>query len=441
MFINIQDNVYFEEAYMKSYKVSPSMLSGCITASPSKSQTMRAVLFASMATGKSIIRNGLASPDVDAMIEACRKLGAEITRSENILEISGVSGKPKIPDDVIDAGNSGQVLRFVGAIAALTAGYTVITGDHSVRFNRPVKPLMEGLSHLGAECFSTKCDDHAPIIIKGPISAGSTYLDGADSQPVSALLMAAVFMPGTTEIIVKNPGEKPWVNLTLNWLDRLGVHYSNENYERLIVTGNSTILGFEYTVPGDFSSVAYPIVAALITGSEIAINNIDMNDAQGDKKIIEALCKMGAVIEVFENTIIVKGEGRLLGCDFDVNDYIDAVTILAVAGCYAKGTTTLTNAFIARKKESDRLSTITRELKKMGADIIETEDSLIVRGSKIKGANCISHNDHRIAMSCAVAALGAEGESIISEIDCVRKSYPSFLNDMNILGCNIEVSS
>ncbi len=419
----------------------PSVLSGSITASPSKSQTMRAILFATMASGMSVIRNVLASPDVDAMIKACSKLGAKIIQTGNVLEISGVSGKPKIPDDIIDAGNSGQVLRFIGAIASLIDGYTVLTGDHSVRFNRPVRPLMDGLINLGAECYSTKNDDHAPIIIKGPISGGSTILDGADSQPVSAILMAAVFLSGTTDILVKNPGEKPWVNLTLSWLDRFGIHYTNDNFEHYTVTGNTTISGFEYTVPGDFSSVAYPIVAALITGSEITVYNVDMHDAQGDKKIIDALRKMGAKIEFNHNQIIVQPSGRLRGCDFDVNDYIDAVTILAVAGCYAEGTTKLTNAYIARKKESDRLSTITSELKKMGADITETEDSLIVHGSNMRGAPCVSHLDHRIAMSCAVAALGAEGASVISDIECVNKSYPDFLMHMNMLGCSIEIES
>ena len=150
-----------------------------------KSHTMRALLFASMASGQSIIRNALSSPDVEAMINACRQLGAQITCYTDYIEIQGVAGKPKIPDDVINAGNSGQVLRFVACIAALTASYTVITGDHSVRFNRPIRPLIDGLTELGAECYSTKMDDHAPIIIKGPLKPGVTTLDGADSQPVS----------------------------------------------------------------------------------------------------------------------------------------------------------------------------------------------------------------------------------------------------------------
>ena len=423
---------------MKSYKIRPSKLRGSISASPSKSQSMRAILLATMACGNSTIKNCLNSPDIDAMITACRKLGAEITRHQNTLEIKGVSGKPCIPDDVIDAGNSGQVLRFVAAIASLTEGTTVLTGDHSVRYNRPIRPLMDGLSQLGVECYSTKNDDHAPLVVRGPLQPGITTLDGADSQPVSGLLIAAAFLQGTTEIHVKNPGEKPWVNLTLDWLDRFGIQYSNENFEKYTVRGNPHIQGCEYTVPGDFSSIAYPIVASLLTQSEITVHNIDMNDAQGDKKIISALRTMGAIIEESGDTLVVKSSGRLTGCEIDVNDFIDAVTILAVVGCYASGTTTLTNAAIARKKESDRLSSITTELKKMGADIIETPDSLIIQGNPLNGSTCLSYHDHRIAMSCAIAALGAENESIINDTACVTKSYPDFVGDMQRLGCDME---
>lgn len=424
---------------MKKLLVTPGKLSGSITAPPSKSHTMRALLFASMAKGCSIIRNALVSPDVDAMMIACKNLGAKITHHGTHLEIQGVAGKPKTPDDVINAGNSGQVLRFIAGIAALAEGYTVITGDHSVRFNRPVRPLIDGLTGLGAQCYSSKLDDHAPLIIKGPLQAGMTSLDGEDSQPVSALLIAAAFLQGTTHLTVKNPGETPWVNLTLRWLERVGVAYTQDNFENYSITGKPVIDAFDYTVPGDFSSIAYPLVAALITKSAISIANIDMQDAQGDKKIIDSLRKMGAEIHILDRSLIVHPCEKLHGMQFDMNDYIDAVTILAVVGCFAEGTTTLTNAAIARKKESDRLSTITTELKKMGADITETQDSLIINRSKLSGADCYSYQDHRIAMSCAVAALAAENNSVIQDIDCINKSYTDFVRDITYLGGKIEV--
>src|SRR3990167_884969 len=179
---------------MKSIRVNLSKLAGNISAPPSKSHTLRAILFASMANGTSRIYKYLHSPDTTAMIEACQKLGAQITVTNDMLEITGVAGEISLPDDVINAGNSGQVLRFVAAIAALAKGYSVITGDHSVRFNRPIKPLLDALQDLGAFCVSTKGDGHAPVIIKGPIKPGVATLNGSDSQPVSAILIASAFM-------------------------------------------------------------------------------------------------------------------------------------------------------------------------------------------------------------------------------------------------------
>ena len=424
---------------MMGYEVKYSQLSGSVIAPPSKSHTLRAILFASMARGKSKIHNYLKSPDTAAMLDACQKLGAQIKQTDSLIEIIGVAGKPQLPDDVINAGNSGQVLRFVSAVAALVDGHVVLTGDHSVRFNRPVKALMKGLSDLGAVCFTTKNDDHAPMIIKGPISPGHAILDGADSQPVSGLLIASAFLDGVTKIEVNNPGEKPWVGLTLAWFDRLGIKYTNENYEYYTVKGGTIISAFEYTVPGDFSSIAYPVVAALVTQSSVTINNIDMNDAQGDKKIIPALRKMGADIIVKENALIVQPSEQLIGCDIDVNDFIDALPILAVVGCYAKGTTKLFNAGIARKKESDRLAMMTLELNKMGGNVIEQEDCLIIQGASLHEANVNGHSDHRIAMSLTIAALGSKVKSTVNGVSCIAKSYPKFVDDMQSLGCSIEV--
>lgn len=428
---------------MQNYTVTASQLSGTISAPPSKSHTLRAILFASLAHGKSTIHNYLLSPDAEAMIAACRQLGAKITIIADRLEIEGFAGKPHTPDNIIDAGNSGQVLRFVAAIAALNSHYTVLTGDHSVRYNRPIKPLLNALEKLGVFCATTKGDDYAPIIIKGPLKAGTTRLNGEDSQPVSGLLIAAAFIDGTTEIIVDNPGEKPWIGLTLAWLDKFNIQYTNTQFEKYTVTGKTTFAGFDYTVPGDFSSIAFPVVAALLTHSEVCINNVDMNDVQGDKQVIEVLQKMGAniVIDQQHHTLTVKKSGPLTGMAIDVNDFVDAITILAVVGCYAEGVTYLSGAAIARKKECDRLSAITAELKKMGADIVDTNDGLIIKKSTLKGASVQTYHDHRMVMSLAVAGLAASGTTVINDVSSVAKSYPDFLLHMQQLNAHITASS
>ncbi|MBS0615561.1 MAG: 3-phosphoshikimate 1-carboxyvinyltransferase [Verrucomicrobia bacterium] len=390
-----------------------------ISVPPSKSHTLRAILFGSLASKTSIIRNYLPSPDTQAMICACRKLGAAIEEHPDYLMIQGKG--LSAGDKEIDAGNSGQVLRFVGAVAGLMPTKTVITGDASIRERRPVKPLVEGLQQLGASATSI----NGSVIIQGPMRGGRATIDGADSQPVSGLLIASAFAQGKTELFVQNPGEKPWVGLTLSWFDRLGIAYNNHAFEKYEIPGHSQIEGFDYMVPGDWSSAAYPLAAALIQGREVTVLNVDFLDAQGDKKIVDVLEKMGARVYRGENSVTIY-PGPLRGIRIDVNDLIDAITILAVLGCFAEGKTTIVGGAIARKKESDRIASIAKELKKMGAKIEEREDGLIVEPSPLKGVPVQSYSDHRMAMSLAVAALGAEGETEIDGNECVQKSYPGF---------------
>lgn len=426
-----------------NYKISKSNLSGTIKVPSSKSHTLRAILLASMAQGRSVIRDYLPSPDTWAMITACQQIGAKIQYDPGQIVIDGVAGQPVQPDDIINAGNSGQVLRFVAAIAALIPGYSIFTGDHSIRFNRPMQPLLEGIKQLGGFAESSKADGHAPVIIKGYIKPGKAIIDGQDSQTVSALLMAAAFLPGETVVEVRNAGEKPWVNLTLDWLERLGIHCIQQNFERYVIQGNAAYSGFHYTVPGDFSSAAFPIVAALITGSEIQLENIDMHDVQGDKALIPVLQQMGANIEIDlpAKRLIVKKSPSLTGQTININDFIDAITILAVVGCYAQGETRIEGAAIAKTKECNRIAAITKELSKMGGVVTEATDGLIIKTSQLRGTEVESYHDHRMVMSLAVAAMMAEGTTEIAGVGCVQKSYPEFAQHMQALGANLVVTS
>lgn len=404
---------------------------------------MRAILFGALASGRSVIHHPLISNDAQAMLKAVELLGAKIvTLPSGSLEIEGLNGKIATAEDVISAGNSGIVLRFIAALAALSPHHTVITGDASIRHQRPIQPLLNALTQLGAFAVSTKDDGFAPVIIRGPMTNDRAILSGHDSQPVSALLIAAAFRDKPTELIVRDPGEIPWVMLTLEWLNRLGIRYRCEQFERYQVEGNSQVLGFEYSVPGDFSSAAFPIVAALATDSVLTLDNMDMQDSQGDKEFIFALQQMGARIEINEQakTITVKPGGNLKGTPIDINDFIDAVPAMAVAGCLAEGETRLVNAAVARQKECDRLHSMTVELKKMGASIEEFPDSLLIRRSSLKGAKLSSHHDHRTAMALAVASLGAEGASTIEDAACIAKTWPDFAKDMKKLGAAIEVA-
>jgi 3-phosphoshikimate 1-carboxyvinyltransferase len=423
---------------MANVKVTPGKLHGEIAIPTSKSHTIRALLFALMAKGKSRIHHPLPSPDTFAMLDAIRCLGAKVDMENESLIIEGVAGKLHAAEDVIQCGNSGQVLRFIGALAALSSSYTVLTGDMSIRHNRPVLPLLNGLTQLGALAVSTRMDGFAPIIVKGPCQGGKATISGEDSQPVSGLLILGAFVP--LELHVTKAGEKPWIDLTLSWFDRLGIHCENTNYEHYKMKEKSQIKGFEYTAPGDFSSAAFPIAAALVTHSELILHNIDMKDVQGDKAIIPTLQSMGAQFETHGSQLHVKAAQTLKGTRIDVNDFVDALPILAVIGCFASGKTEIVNGAIARQKESDRIHCIAAELKKMGADIEEKPDGLIIRPAKLHGAHDLqSHHDHRLAMALSIAALGAHGDSTIHGVDCVGKSYPTFFQDLFHLGAAMVV--
>lgn len=424
---------------MKNLVIRPSKLKGSINIPPSKSHSIRAILFAMMGQGTSLIESPLSSPDVTALLDALKLFHIPIKILQDKIEIEGCAGKLSFAEDIIQVGNSGQILRFLGAMSALIPSYTIFTGDASIRHLRLTSPLIKGLRDLGAFADTVHPSLQAPLIVKGPLRPGFAHIAGEDSQPVSALLMAASFLPGITEIKVDNPGETPWVNLTLDWLKRLNIRVDHDHFTHYEIKGSASYSGFNYKVPGDFSSAAFPLVAALITGSEIRLNNMDIEDVQGDKQIIPLLQAMGAKITTNkqEKNIHIRSSS-LTSIDIDVNPIIDAVPILSVLGCFGNAQTRLFNAKMARNKESDRLAAMVKELKKMGAKLQETEDGLVLFPSRLKGGIVDSHQDHRIALALCVAALGAEGETIVRNVDCIEKSFPYFTMSLKVMGAHIE---
>ena len=421
-----------------NYIVKKSAIGGKVAVPTSKSHTMRAVLLASMAHGASRICQPLPSPDTAAMVHACRAFGATIDEGPEGFVITGTGGRPRVPEQVLDVGNSGQVLRFGAALAALSPHYTVITGDASIRNLRPMHSLLEGLSGLSAFAESSRGNGFAPVIIRGPAKAGQTRLSGRDSQPVSALLMLAAFLHGSTTILVDEPGELPWIDLTLYWLDRLGVEYTCDNYTRYTVQGPVSYTGFDYTVPGDWSSAAFPVAAALVQNTPLTLVNMDYADPQGDKAVLQAFEQMGARITVdeAEKCVYVHTHNGLHGAELAVNHIIDAVPVLAAVAAFASSPTRIYGAEIARHKECDRLTGIATELGKMGAHIQEEPGGLIITPAPLHGAITHSRHDHRIAMAVAIAAL-ATGETVIHDTACVAKSFPGFAQIMAGIGADI----
>lgn len=416
-------------------------LSGSTRIPPNKSHSFRALIMAALAEGVSHIHNPAVSSDWMRGTEALEMFGAVVEpKAGNLWAVTGTGGKLSIPDDVIDCGNSGIILRFFMAVAACCDGYTVLTGDHSLRHLRLCQPLINAINSLGAWAVSTKGDGHAPIVVRGRLKGGQVEIDGIDSQPVSALLMASALADAPTDIIVHRAGEKPWVSVTLDWMTRCGVDFSNENFERYRVRGRGHWNGFDANIPLDWSAALYPIVAAILTpGSEVRLPGMDVNDSQGDKLVLDVLRKMGAQIEATDDAVIARS-GTLRGTTIDCNDFIDQFMLLAVVGACAEGETTLVNAEVCRHKECDRIKEMFHALRAMGADVEERPDGLVIRHSSLRGADLDSRSDHRMVMTMAVAGMMAEGQTTIRGSECVKKTFPDFVTQMQCIGADMDTS-
>lgn len=419
--------------------VSPSNLKGTITIPGSKSNTTRAVFIASLAEGKSIIRNPLESVDCLSTVKVCRGFGAKIETGEDWI-VHGVGSNLIIPDDVLDMGNSGTTYYIATATATLINGFTVITGDHQIR-RRPAGPLIAALNDLGGIVFSTRGSGFAPLVVRGILKGGKAHLPGINSQWLTPLLINCPMAQGDTEVIVDNLQERPYIDMTMGWLRRQDIEFSREAYNRFFIKGGQSYSTFDETIPGDWESASFPMVAAAITDSEVTLMNMDTDDYQGDKAIVNILREMGADVEVKDKGrggITVKGGKQLKGIEIDCGDIPDAPPILSVLATRAKGKTVLKNIGASRLKETDRPQSIYKELTKMGTKMEISEDSLTIYECDLKGTFIDGHTDHRIVMATTVAGFIAEGETEITNSEYHKISFPNFYELMTSLGGNIE---
>ncbi len=352
---------------------------------PSKSHTMRALLFRHLAKKDCIIENILDAPEV-------HEFKKNLENWDHL--------------DSIDVKNSGLALHFFMALACLRGKKTFLTGDFSIRHLRPVKPLVNALSALGAKIAYLEKEGYAPLSIEGPICRGSVTIDGTNSQHVSSLLIALSQVEGESRITVENPSEKPYVQITMDWLKKSGLNIENNAFKFFSFTGPIEVPFFHASIPPDYSSLAFVVAVHKILDLHLDLTSLDIQDAQGDKELFSFLEK--------ESCSII--------------DTPDLLPILMVLAVYKKGPTVIRGIHVARQKESDRPYAMKMELEKMGAKIaiFAQEDYLVVTPSILKGAKVHSHQDHRIAMSLAVAAIRANGATIIEGVQCVSKSFPNF---------------
>jgi len=421
--------------------VQRSSLQGTTQIPGNKSATARAIVLGGLAEGVSRVSNPLPGVDSYSIVGMMEALGAKIDTSnprEWIFE--GVANQPKIPGCVLDAGNSGTGYYILTAVASLIDGYSVITGDYQI-CRRPAQPLIDALNDLGAHVFSTRNAGVAPLVIKGPLKGGTTKLPGINSQWLTPLLIAGPLTQEGVTILEENLMERPYIDMTMAWMKKAGATCSHKNYEEFYVPGNQTYKAFTAHIPADWGSSGYPMVGAALTDSKVTFVGLDPDDFAGERRYPYILKEMGAKVS-FEDggrTVIVEGGNEIRGIEIDCSDTPDAVPILAVLGCKAKGKTVLYNIGASRLKETDRTRSIREELTKMGGKFEETPDSLTIYPSTLKGTKIDGRHDHRIVMATAIAGLMAEGETEISDAEYCKVSFPNFYELMKSLGATIEL--
>lgn len=492
---------------MMNLLVNAPSFGGTITAPPSKSHTIRALICASLARKPSYIATPLMSADTMSALRVLRQLGVTITKVSAhppVLEVSppaqgllsfagdtsqaqgthgntaaqgnkthaGITdcrethpayGRTEKTDaeTTLDLDNSGSLLYFLGILLAAASAPICLTGDESLR-SRPVEPLLAVYRQAGVSYSAAHTDSAVPPLrFCGPLRAGDFQLTGPFSQPVTGLLLTAPLLDGTSRITFKRAGERPYLRMTCDWLRTAGIAYVNRGERYFEVVGGQCYRAFSKTVPGDWSSALFPITAAVICNAALTVTNLDPADTQGDSQALSVLRAMGADIrcDAERRTVSVFPiSGKLRGGRFGCTDIPDAVPVLAAAAVFCSGQTLLTHAGVCRFKECDRLTASAEELAKFGAHIVQGEDFLRIDGSGGIGlhpARVRSRGDHRIAMALAVAACGVAANdnlqketrgapinfyepSCIEDFDCVKISYPRFIEDMNAAGAVLK---
>ncbi len=417
-----------------------SVLRGELPMPGSKSHTIRAVAFASLAEGESTIVAPLDSADTQAAVRCYRALGAEIECGTDWV-VKGFGGCPQAPEGRIDVANSGTTLRFaIGSAALLAEGKAEFTGDHQIQ-KRPQGPLLNSLNDLGAHCISKPGGGLPPVVVQGTLQGGETTIQAVTSQYLSALLANAPLAKNDTIINVAKLNEKPYVEITLRYLDEFGIKYDNiDDMKKFVVRGGQSYRAFEKRVPADFSSATFFLCAGAFLDAELVLEGLDFTDAQGDKAVVDILKAMGADLQQRDSKVYVK-RGTLRGMDIDMNAIPDALPALAVTACFAEGQTRLLNVEQARLKETDRIAVMAAELTKMGADIHELPDGLIINGSKLHPAEVCGHDDHRVVMALSLAGMALDGQTKISTAEAMAVTFPNFVDLMKTAGAALSLAA
>ncbi len=421
--------------------IESSRVAGTASAPPSKSYSHRALLAGGFASDTRV-NDPLVSADTRATMRAVEAFGGTVREEDSSVCIDGFEGAPEVPADVIDCANSGTTMRLVSATAGLVDGWTVLTGDDSLR-SRPQGPLLDAIPQLGGQGISTRNNGQAPLVVEGPISGGEVSIPGdVSSQFVTALLMTgAVTAEGITITLETELKSAPYVEITQEVLADFGVD-TQKTGSGYAVAGNQTYRSGDggYDVPGDFSSISYLVAAGVLAGQDELVVRRARPSAQGDEAILDIVREMGGSISWDQSRgEITVSKSVLGGITVGVEDTPDLLPTIAVLGAVASGDTRITHVEHVRYKETDRVGVMARELEKLGAVVSEYEDELVIHGdeSELVGTRVDGANDHRIVMALAIAGLVADGVTTIVGAEHVDVSFPAFFDVLYDLGAAI----
>ncbi|MFL0196669.1 3-phosphoshikimate 1-carboxyvinyltransferase [Clostridium sp. WILCCON 0269] len=420
---------------MKYVSINPGKLGGQIKVPPSKSVCHRALICASLCSGISNIGNVDFSEDIEATCGALESLGVDIKKGKNYLTVKG-NPNLYVRKSSVHCFQSGSTLRFLIPLAATLDEEITFTGEGKL-VERPLNPYY---NIFDSQKISYKnSNGKLPLTVSGKLNPGNYKVSGnISSQFITGLLFALPLLEGDSKIEITTELEsKSYVDITVDVLEKFGVYVDGSSYKEFIVQGNQTYKEIDCNIEGDFSQAAFWLVMGAL-GNGITCRGLDMDSLQGDRVIVHILKEMGVKIEEREDSIEVK-PSKVCGTVIDVSQCPDLVPVLAALASVSCGTTEIINAARLRIKESDRLKAITSELNKIGADVIEKEDGLVIHGKeKLKGGNVSSWRDHRIAMALAAVSSRCTEPLIIKEAEHVRKSYPGFWQDFRNLGGKID---
>jgi len=430
-----------------------SRLRGTVSIPASKSHTIRAVAVAALARGQSLIRHPLASADAASAVSTYRALGAAIDTSDpDLWKVTGTGGRIAPPPQPVDVGNSGTTLNIALGSASLTGHGETITfiGDHQTQ-SRPVGPLLESLSELGARGVSVNNNGKAPARVAGHLVGGQTAIACSTSQYLSSLLLCTPLAEKDTEIEVTLLNEPGYAQMTLDWLEAQSIVYRKQQMKRFHIKGGQSYQPFDRPVPADFSSATFFLCAAALVGEEVTLLGLDFHDSQPDKAVVEYLRAMGADIIIADadsnanpksslSKVIVKAAG-LRGIEIDMNRTPDALPAMSVTAAFAQGETRLVNVPQARGKETDRIACMAKELRKLSVEAEELPDGLVIQGGRPKPARVHGWGDHRIVMALALAGLVLDGPLTVDTADAMSITFPDFVQLMRSVGANMETAA